>query len=369
MATNENMGKPVRQGIQPQACSFCGSVWFRSATFLPSCSQPNLPAPIFAVCICGMPVAPRLSGIQPNAIQPELDRLIKVLALGISLRRMLSDAEFIPEIAIASGLIKKISRLERACQLLGRRILNSPCLAKLSRPPIRVAATQGIDRIALELQRTGLLDFRKARFVVGVVRELWKAAIIRGESVETPIGILSIKTTPSGRRWTSLENALELDFAVEVTPPREVPTMPPNPSNTSTAQCSRCGSEWFAEHEFRKYANDFYSHSVGGAMVTTSDSQIVRICLCGMLFRPKRNSKGRPMPTADQISFLESWKRAENHLQRQSEAEERIKVELRAVNPEYIQQLSARVESAEGSIAQFTAELKGRHLRPRRKTT
>jgi len=70
----------------------------------------------------------------------------------------------------------------------------------------------------------------------------------------------------------------------------------------------------------------------------------------------------------EEQSFLASWKRAQEYQLRQSEAEECTQKQLRAaVNLEYIQQLSARLDSDEKLIDQLAAELKGRHLKPRRK--
>ena len=60
--------------------------------------------------------------------------------------------------------------------------------ATRSRPPRRAAATHGLDKIALQLQRAGLLNFRQARRAVWAVRDLWKAAIADGQAVETPAG-------------------------------------------------------------------------------------------------------------------------------------------------------------------------------------
>jgi hypothetical protein len=63
--------------------------------------------------------------------------------------------------------------------------------------------------IALELQRAGL-NFRQARRVVRAVRDRWKAALIQGESVETPLGRLSTQKMPSGRRRFVLEGSPDL---------------------------------------------------------------------------------------------------------------------------------------------------------------
>lgn len=145
--------------------------------------------------------------------------------------------------------------------------------------------------------------------------------------------------------------------------------MPPTPNTDSSIQCPRCGSLWFAKHEFRKYAGETYSSTVGGSLLPLPNGpQDAHVCLCGMLFPPKRWIQAyRFMP--DARSFFESWEKAQKYQRLQSEAEERTRERLReAVKPEYIQQLSARIASAEKIIADLSAELKGRHLKPRRKT-
>jgi len=82
----------------------------------------------------------------------------------------------------------------------------------------------------------------------------------------------------------------------------------------------------------------------------------LRVCLCGVLFQPKLSPHRRHLRPEEQ-SFLESWERAQKYQLLQSQAEERTLERLRAaVTPEYIQQLSARLESAEKSIADLSAE-------------
>jgi hypothetical protein len=145
--------------------------------------------------------------------------------------------------------------------------------------------------------------------------------------------------------------------------------MPPTPNAESSAQCPRCGSPWFAKLEFRQYADRMYGSTLGGSLSPLpNDPQYAPVCLCGMLFQPTGYiPRGRRL-SPDQQSFLDSRKKAQEYQQRQNESEERTQKQLRAAaNPEYIKQLSARVESAEQLIAQLAAELKGRHLKSRRK--
>jgi hypothetical protein len=111
---------------------------------------------------------------------------------------------------------------------------------------------------------------------------------------------------------------------------------------------------------------------VGGALIPFSDPQYATVCLCGMLFQPPSYNtriRGRRLTQGEQ-SFLDSWKRAQEYQLRPGEAQERIQKQLReAASPEYIKQLSERVDDAEGLIGQLAAELKGRHLKSRRKTS
>ena len=234
------------------------------------------------------------------------------------------------------------------------------------RLPRRVAATHGLDQLVLELQHAGF-TFRQARRAVWSVRDLWKAALAHGESVDTPVGTLLIRKTPSGRLRAVLEASSDLDFEVEMTRPHEVSHMSPTQNNAPGSQCPRCGSLGFANHQFQQYL-DTYSSTVGGSLMPNLDPQFARVCLCGSLFGRRSNpGAGRRLSTHEQ-SFLESFDKAQNYQLLQSKAEERIHERLRAaVDPETIEQLSARILSAEKLIADLSAELKGRHLKPRRK--
>ena len=182
-------------------CGVCGSVWFREETFLASYSESRLQAP-FLVCLCGAAVTPQLSGIRPSADQDEIDRLSAALANVRNLRQTITDAEALAEVAVADTafLTREIARLESSCEFLRQRLLPASTANRRSRLPRRAAATEGVDVLVLELQRTGLLNFRQSRQVVWAVRDLWKAALLKGEPVETPLGMLSIRKTPSGRR-------------------------------------------------------------------------------------------------------------------------------------------------------------------------
>jgi hypothetical protein len=363
---------PARPGIRPLTCGVCGSVWFRSATFLASdFPHSRLQVPL-AVCLCGTLVTPPLSGSHPPADQDDIERrLFKALAIVRNWRDTLADTGVLVEVAVGATatLTTELARLERAGQLLRRRLLPSEAAVTRSRPPHRRAATNGLDKIALELQRAGLLNFRQARRVVWAVRDRWRAALVKGESVETPLGTLSTRKTPSGRSRfiLNLRASSDLHAEVEVHHPERVRNMIPTQNTASSAQCPRCGSLWFAQHEFRQYADQMYSSTVGGSLSPlSSDPQYAPVCLCGLLFQPTRSPRARRL-TPEQQSFLASCEKAQNYHLLQREAEEQTKKRVAAVDPEYIEQLSARVEATERITADLSVEISGRHLKPRRK--
>jgi hypothetical protein len=214
MAASGNMGPPVRRrGIQPLTCSACGSVWFRLATFVPSYPQGRLQAPLL-VCLCGTAVTPQLSGIRPPADQDEINRLLEALEIVRYSRQAIADA-IVADVSTGAALPDQIARLEHSCRLILERLLPVSPAVKRSRLPRRVAATYGLDVIALELQRAGLLNFRQARLVVRTLRDVWKAALVKGELVETPLGDLLIRKTRSGGRRVVFEPSSDLDLEVE----------------------------------------------------------------------------------------------------------------------------------------------------------
>jgi hypothetical protein len=209
--------------MPPQSCSVCGSVWFRLATFLSSEPQSRLQAP-FLVCLCGTVVTPRLSGARetrPPSEQLEIDRLYAALANVRSQCLAITDAAALAAVAVGdtATLTSRIARLERSCEPLRQRLLPTSTAVTRSRPPRRTAATHGLDKIALELQRAGLLNFRHARRAVWALRDLWKAALADGQAVETPLGVLSARRTRSGRSRFVLEALPDLYPEVEVNPP------------------------------------------------------------------------------------------------------------------------------------------------------
>ena len=123
--------------------------------------------------------------------------------------------------------------------------------------------------------------------------------------------------------------------------------------------------------EFLQYADGMSSSTVGGALTPLAvDPKFAPVCLCGMLAQPHGYHPRWHYLSPEEQSFRESWEKAREYQLLQSEVEERIQKRLQAaaINPEYLKQLSARLEAAEKLIADLSAELKGRHLKPRRKT-
>jgi hypothetical protein len=220
MAPPGEIGPPVRRGIQPMKCPACGSVWFRLATFRASYPQSRLKPPTLAICLCGTPLIPKLSGIRPAAEQDEVARLLGALETVRSLRQELADAEVLPDVPAGATLPGRIARLERHCQLLLERLRPESTAVTPPKPPRRGAAANGIDTIALDLQRAGLLNFREAHQVVRVVRDLWKEALAKGESIETPWGEVSASKNRSGRPRFIFVPSSDLEFEAETNRPR-----------------------------------------------------------------------------------------------------------------------------------------------------
>jgi hypothetical protein len=110
MAAERNMNPPVRRDIPPLTCRVCGSVWFRLATFMAS-DHPHsrLQAPL-AVCLCGTPVTPQLSGIRQPADQQEIDRLCAALAIDRRLRQAIPDDTVLPDLSAGSTLARAAKR-------------------------------------------------------------------------------------------------------------------------------------------------------------------------------------------------------------------------------------------------------------------
>ena len=207
----------------PLSCSVCGSVWFRWETFRSSDPQTRLEAPLL-VCLCGTVVTPRLSGARgsrPPSEQLEIDRLYAALANVRSRCLAITDAAALAAVAVGdtATLTSEIARLERSCERLRQRLLPASAAVTRARPPRRPAATHGLDKLALDLQRAGLLNFRQARQAVRAVRDLWRAALADGQVIETPLGVLSARRTRSGRLRFVLEASPDLNSLVEVNPP------------------------------------------------------------------------------------------------------------------------------------------------------
>ena len=143
--------------MPPLSCSVCGSVWFRWETFRSSDPQIRLEAPLL-VCLCGTVVTPRLSGARgsrPPSEQLEIDRLYAALANVRSRCLAITDAAALAAVAVGdtATLTSEIARLERSCERLRQRLLPASAAVTRARPPRRPAATHGLDKLALDLQR------------------------------------------------------------------------------------------------------------------------------------------------------------------------------------------------------------------------
>jgi len=155
--------------IEPLTCHACGSDWFRLATFRNSRLGRAVP-----VCLCGT-LAP-----DPTGTALPFDTVI-----GSSLGQAMAACESLPDAAAGAILARRIGRVEHECLVIQRRLSPGLRIAPRPRLPVRQAATHGLDAIALDLQRAGLLDFRQAHTVVRAVRDAWKAALAKGEPVRT----------------------------------------------------------------------------------------------------------------------------------------------------------------------------------------
>ncbi len=267
--------------IEPLTCA-CGSDWFRLATFRKSSLTLFLP-----VCLCGT-IAP----------EPAREVLPFGTVMGSSLDQAMTAVVSLPD--AAAGAILAHRMIQRR---LFPRLRIRP---KAWLPGRRVAgpATHGLDAIALELQRTGLLNFRQARKVVRGVIDAWKAALATGESVRTPAGVLLVRTLGSGQRRIALRPAAQLRLAIETERTHQIASMPSIQNDESHLQCSHCGNQWFAEHEYRQYANQSYQSAIRGPMIAMSDPQVARVCPCGMPFRPKRALRLVGPKLLDQALFV-----------------------------------------------------------------
>ena len=60
----------------------------------------------------------------------------------------------------------------------------------------------------------------------------------------------------------------------------------PKTTTSGTLSCPHCGSQYFAEAEFRRYDNRTYGSHPGGGMVSISEPRRLYVCLCGRPFPP-----------------------------------------------------------------------------------
>jgi len=321
--------------------------------------------PTLAICICGTPVrSPETEAAAP-LVRRQFAGLWRALERNSRWRQLDAEIDALASQSRLAALVGDLARLEHSCRVLQRRLLPHLAMNTPVRPPRRPAATHGLDAIALDLQRRGLLTFRQAHQVVRVVVGAWRAALVRGEPVRTPAGTLAVQVSRSGVRRIVLRPKPSL-CVDDLGPVAQRTKMTTTENDGSSTRCPRCGSEWFVELEFHRYDTHSYSPLMARAL-PLSGAQVARICVCGMPIQSKVPSRGRRL-TAEEQSFRTSWEKALALLEWQAEAEERICARLReAANADYVQQLAARVESARTTVASLAAEFKGRHLKPRRR--
>ena len=282
------------RGLDPLICNLCGSSWFRQAAFV-STHPAQGQASLVAVCLCGAVAPPMPSGVRPGTVEPALNRLVHDWEAKQIARQSTPDIRILAEAAVGPALAGDIARLERSLELLAWRLLAASSRAR-PKPPRRLAATHGLDMLALELQRAGLLNFRQARRAVQAIRDGWRDAIARGESVETPWGEVSVQKGRSGRRRVVWHSATPPCVASNTGSAHAIESMPPNPNPTSTAECPRCGSRWFAREDFRQYANPFYRASFAASMHEKILSEL-QVELKGRHLKPRRKTRPRTQPS------------------------------------------------------------------------
>jgi hypothetical protein len=195
------------------------------------------------------------------------------------------------------------------------------------------------------------------------VKQAWIDRLKRGDRTETPAGSLSVHRSRSGRRRLVFEPA-DLQFG-SIVVAKEGANMTSPQNEDPPTRCRRCGSDWFTELEFRQYDARSYTLIPTRTLQSLSDPHPALACVCGIPFQTKRPARGRRLEPEAQ-SFQDSWQKARNYLAQQSEGEARISERLQSAR-EYVAELVSRIERAERSVADLGAEIKGRHLKPKRR--
>jgi nucleoid DNA-binding protein len=213
MEQNRNTKKlPVRK------CSICGGTYFRELEIKSEC-LPDRPLPIQAPvwilqCLCGALQTPDIGGLHggrtPNVL---VSHFMKSLDTARQRREARADRSLVETAAQESLAPRKkfnkltgaVRRLER---LLARRQAHKDADGKIKggtwREPKRSAASNGRDRLALEVQKRGL-TFDQARTVVTTVFERMRDALKQGDFVDVPpLGRFSVKEGPKPKLQISL---------------------------------------------------------------------------------------------------------------------------------------------------------------------
>src|SRR4051812_32717145 len=113
------------RGFEPLVCGACGAAWFRRGAFLSSDQEPEQVSE-WAICLCGS-IAPRPPRtLRFGGAEQEVARLVHVLAAQGRWRQEVSAFKTLPDAPIEPTFAKQLAKLERAIELLMRRIIPSP---------------------------------------------------------------------------------------------------------------------------------------------------------------------------------------------------------------------------------------------------
>jgi len=146
--------------MPPLSCSVCGSVLVSLDDVPLVRSSIPLAGPVTHLSLrhgSSFPDFPGSRESHAHYEQVEIDRLYAALANVRSRCLAITDAAVRAEAAVGAtaALTSRIARLERSCELLRQRLLPASTAVTRSKPPRRTAATNGLDKIALQLQRAG----------------------------------------------------------------------------------------------------------------------------------------------------------------------------------------------------------------------
>ena len=198
---------PGRQKRIPlRTCPACGSSWFcKSSPERYSCTGEQISKVHveLLVCLCGTPLEPEFGGVAPSAtVARELDALegsFQAAAAAIaaghdsSAVAQLAEAELMQKAALEKAA-EEASRIERAIGRALAREKKAP-RGRHWRMPVRKPSAGMRDQMAWALQEKSF-TFRESRQIVRCVLDAMGKALLAGEEVETPFGILTQTEAP-----------------------------------------------------------------------------------------------------------------------------------------------------------------------------